>query len=209
MRRQLIGVLLLVAAFVLVPAVESLAQGKKKDGEWDKKSGGIDSATLSPQDYTGKLVSVPGTDRLFVVEIESKNVVVTGISGGGLRTPPRAKTKSVSSKHQVEFQLAEKAKIRSMLLPEQFDDKGNLKKYSNAELARLKGKDPRQPGYEASLDQLQAGQTVLVTLAPAPKRSPKSKDADGLKSEKKLQVTRLVILSEATGPTPAPKGKKK
>lgn len=111
------------------------------------------------------------------------------------------------SKVSVEFQVSEKAKIRTAILPEAFDDKGNIKKYTSKELADLKGKNKALPGYESSIEKLEVGQTVKVTQSVAPKDPPKesAKDApakdmdkdDDVKADKSKQVKLIVILTEA------------
>jgi hypothetical protein len=104
----------------------------------------------------------------------------------------------VNATQKVDFQAEENVKVRVMELPEQFDDKGNIRKYTREELAELKGKDKRLPGYESSIDSLRVGQVVSVRLGvhkkPKPKPSlstgtakdsDKDKDADKDKPKEK------------------------
>src|SRR5262249_6101035 len=49
--------------------------------------------------------------------------------------------------------------------PEQFDEKGHIKKHNGEELAALKGKDKHLPGYESSIETLKPGQIVQVKLS--------------------------------------------
>ncbi len=105
-------------------------------------------------------------------------------------------------KQDVEFQTMEDAKVRTNVLPDQFDEKGNLKKYTRAELAELKGKDKNLEGYESSLEKLEAGQTVKVVLTAAKKKvnpadKDKPKDDQVKDADKKMQVKMIVILAEA------------
>jgi hypothetical protein len=132
---------------------------------------------------------------------------------GGL--PPGYRYDTV--KQDVEFQASETAKVRTMLLPESFDDKGNPKKYTQKEKDELKGKDKTAVGYESSLEKLEAGAKIRVVLghAPAKKKeeADKSADKDEMKdlkdnTDKKMQVKLLVILEESKG-SPAPPPKKK
>jgi hypothetical protein len=118
-----------------------------------------------------------------------------------------------------------------MELPEQFDEKGNIKKYTKEELKQLKGKDTNLPGYESSFEALRPGQLVQVTLAThkakkpaaspgdakdkpaADKAADKDKAAEKDKpaadkdkdSEKHKQVRLIVILKEDAGPVPGGK----
>ncbi len=88
-----------------------------------------------------------------------------------------------------------------------YDDKGNLKKYTAAELKELKGKNPDLPGYAADFDKLQVGQTVRVTLAKPKANKEKDKDAA---DDKKPQVSMVVIVADApTTDTPAKAKKNK
>src|SRR5262249_6507856 len=63
-------------------------------------------------------------------------------------------------KKDVTFHAADTVKVRNANLPQIFDEKGNPKKYTDAEKAELKGKDKNLPGYEANVSDLTAGQTV-------------------------------------------------
>jgi hypothetical protein len=98
--------------------------------------------------------------------------------------------KIVQRTANVDFQAEENVKVRIMVLPEAFDDKGNIKKYTAEELKELRGKDSNLPGYESTTAALKPGQTVRVLLkhhhAPKP-TAPTSpggslKDADKDKS---------------------------
>jgi hypothetical protein len=126
-------------------------------------------------------------------------------------------------KSLVEFQGSETVKVRTMVLPEEFDDKGKPKKYTKEELATLKGKDTNLPGYESSLEKLETGQKLRVVYSPKkkPAAKPKDKDADPDKdvvepkdkekdpTEKKTHVKMIVILEEAPSTTTSPGDKKK
>ncbi len=103
-------------------------------------------------------------------------------------------------KYDVEFQTKENAKVRNMNLPEQFDEKGNPKKYTAKELAELKGKDKDLAGYESALEKLEAGQSIKVVLTEMPvkkKTDDKEKDVAVKDPEKKMQVKTVFILAEA------------
>ena len=120
----------------------------------------------------------------------------------------------------VEFQHTETVKVRTMVLPVEFDDKGNQKKYTKDQLATLKGKDKNLIGYESSLEKLETGQKLRVVLTAVPKKptakatdlekdaekdAPEEKD----KAEKKMQVKMIVILEESKGTSSSAKGKNK
>lgn len=250
MRRRLIGASLLLAAFIVLPGVEVYAQKKKKADD-KPVSKTIDSGKLGVGEYFGTLKSVPGTDRVFLLETEAKQLVPTGKGGGGggrgnnivqmqnqlaqaqrqlaTATTPQARQRAMQNfqqvltrqqramaglkggappgykvdvvKREIEFQASEKAKVRTMTLPEQFDEKGNLKKFTAKELAELRGKDTTLPGYESAMEKLEAGQKIRVTLTPAPANAAaKNKDQDeDAKADKRMQVKLIVIVAESTG----------
>jgi hypothetical protein len=132
--------------------------------------------------------------------------------------------KMTNVSQNVDFQAAEDVKVRFLHLPSSYDDKGNLKKYTQAEIKELKGKDASLPGYESSVEALKAGMVVQVKLtrhqphaAPTTKdkeADPKDKSKDEPKDrsvEKKMQIQLIVIVNDpAAGDTPtgAPKSKK-
>lgn len=132
---------------------------------------------------------------------------------------------------KVDFQASEDLQVRVLQPPAAFDDKGNIKKYTAAELKELKGKNPNLPGYEASNDALKVGQMVRVTLAPYKPPSPgatekkpdldkdKDKDAEEPKkdkakakpmepTEKKRQVNLIVILDDSASSDSTPTSRK-
>src|SRR5262249_40648865 len=85
----------------------------------------------------------------------------------------------------IELEALDDVVVRRARPPEEFDDKGRIKKLTRAELKELKG-DPKQPGYKAEFSDVQTEQYIQVTLvrkkgtavkAPRPKRG-KDKDAD-------------------------------
>jgi hypothetical protein len=76
-------------------------------------------------------------------------------------------------------------KVRTVAPPEEFDDKGEIKKLTAADLKRLKGDDPaekKMPGYKADFSELQVNDVVQVALAAwkpnTPKKGDKGKDKE-------------------------------
>lgn len=108
----------------------------------------------------------------------------------------------------VDFQADANVKVRTKDLPGQFDEKGNIKRYTPAELSALKGKDKGLIGYESSIEALQPGLTVLVSLhthkksnssafAAPPSNQDQADDKEADASiEHKMQVTMIVILKD-------------
>ena len=200
-RRPLGAALLLVAFVFATTSPEALAQKKDKRGVAGPS---IDSAKLAPGEYTGILRSSPGPDRTFTIQVAQTQIVPTSRS---LRS---INYKASVTKQEIDFQASPKVKVRTLVLPEQFDDKGRPKKYTAKELAEFKGKDRGLVGYESSLDKLEPGMEVRITLRPAPAKAAKSKDKDGddAVAEKKLQAS-MIVVTKGAGDGPGVPGKRK
>jgi hypothetical protein len=85
-----------------------------------------------------------------------------------------------------ELELAENVIVRKMFLESEYDDKGNLKTLTKEEKADLRAKDPNptKPGYQAKMEDLQAGLQVKVYLK-MPKKTKPASESD--KAEDKAQ----------------------
>lgn len=253
MTRRLIGMGLLAAIFLTLPALDVHAQNKKKAAN---AGPAIDSGKLNAGEYAGTLRSAPGSDRRFSIEVE----VPKAAGGGGNRNNnagqlmrlqvqmqqaqmqianarnPQQRQQAMNRlmqlqrqlaqqairanqggagritmvKQEIEFQATETVKVRTLVTPEQFDEKGNLKKYTAKELAELKGKDKNLIGFESSLEKLSPGQKVRVALGVARQTAGnKDKEGDAGLNEKRMQVRLIVILDEGSGGTEAPRKAKK
>jgi hypothetical protein len=132
--------------------------------------------------------------------------IVRAIRSAGTGIPSGFKI--VKSITPIEFEAAETVKVRTMVLAEEFDEKGNPKKLTKAELAELKGKDKNLPGYESAIEKLQTGQILRVTLATPAKKPVKKDDDKDVEPEtgKNSKVKLIVVLKEPT--TTAEAGKK-
>jgi hypothetical protein len=64
----------------------------------------------------------------------------------------------------VQLRFGENMKVRLLQPPVEYDDKGNLKRYTAKELKELQGKEDL-PGYTGEADALRTGQIVKVYLA--------------------------------------------
>ncbi|MFQ3649486.1 MAG: hypothetical protein SNJ75_04070 [Gemmataceae bacterium] len=145
-------------------------------------------------------------NQLRQAQLQLQRAMVQAQRSGGSGIPPGYKVEK--TKLAIDFQLTEKAKIRTLVLPETFDEKGNLKTYSPKELAELKGKDKSAPGYEFSVEQLQVGQMVKVTLVRVPKATGGPANERDDADDKSKQVKLLVVM-RAADPSMQPKGAKK
>jgi len=70
----------------------------------------------------------------------------------------------ILSPKDYELRAAEKIKVRTGSPPTEYDDKGNMKRWSVKDLKNLK-KGSKLPGYPAEYDALRPNQTVAVYLA--------------------------------------------
>jgi hypothetical protein len=125
--------------------------------------------------------------------------------------------KIVTTQKDFELDLQDNVPVRKTYVGVEFDDMGNAKKYTKAELAELRGKDTSKPGYTAKLEDVQPGQEVVLYLAPPKKKAAKSDDADLAPAVKASNPTRSSIrmivmtkeLTAAAAANVAVKGKKK
>jgi hypothetical protein len=103
----------------------------------------------------------------------------------------------VTHYQDVEFQAEEAVKVRTLELPDQFDEKGNIKRYTREELRQLKGKDTHLPGYESAFESLKEGQLVQLTLANHQTKKPAGGPGD-TKDKAKLTLGEAVEKSGAS-----------
>lgn len=111
-----------------------------------------------------------------------------------------ARKKSIPSEmmtaKDIEVRAAEKIKIRSLYPPQEYTDKGDLKKWTAKELVLLKGKS-KLPGYPSEYDTLRQNMYLQVYLAKveAPKGgiAKKKLDDDGELGSAKPEVVMVVI----------------
>jgi hypothetical protein len=103
----------------------------------------------------------------------------------------------------IEFEGDDEVKVRTMVLPVEYDDKGKPKKYTEKEKRELKGPNKKLPGYTADWDNLAKGQTVEVHLPKPKKQKPKppakKKDKDDEDAElfkEKPKAVMVVIVAE-------------
>jgi hypothetical protein len=54
--------------------------------------------------------------------------------------------------------------VRRLTLPLEYDDKGNVKEYTEADKKKLRGNDPKKPGYAATWDDVAVGQKIKLYL---------------------------------------------
>jgi hypothetical protein len=103
--------------------------------------------------------------------------------------PPQVKTPAVHNpkvtavSKDLEIQTIDDLIVRRMQPPDQYDEKGTVRKPTQAELKELKGPDPKLPGYKADVNDLKNGQIVTVSLQK--RKDTDKKDADKKDDDKK------------------------
>lgn len=102
---------------------------------------------------------------------------------------------NLSSPKDIDVQASANIKVRTNFPPEEYDDKGNLKRWTAKELQALK-KGSKLPGYPAEYDVLKPGQLVAVYLAKT-HAAPKAKGlkiADPAEVAERPEVVMIVVL---------------
>jgi hypothetical protein len=72
----------------------------------------------------------------------------------------------VTNTKDFDLPIEDNAVYRKLNLPFEYDDTGNVKKYTDKEKADLRGSDKSKPGYTAKFEELQAGQDLELFLTP-------------------------------------------
>jgi hypothetical protein len=118
-----------------------------------------------------------------------------------------------NKKHEVELTTTDEVEVRMRKPKPEFDEKGNVKKFTKKELKELKG-DPKKPGYKADFSDVQPDQVIRVQLvkkkdAPRPpaRKGKKDDDIDPL-AENLPQVSWIMIEYDPAWAPPPPAGKK-
>lgn len=131
---------------------------------------------------------------------------------GGAKNPQQNNNNQpytvVTTSKEFDFEVQETAITRRMVLPVDYDDKGNLKQYSKEELAKLRGTDATKPGYTAKYEDLAVGQVVKLFLTPS-KVAAKKAEGDDVQAAPKPTVRMILIQEDTPAPNLAPNEKKK
>jgi len=99
----------------------------------------------------------------------------------------------------VELVAADDIKVRQLLPPVEFDDKGKPRKLTEKEKKDLRGPDPTLPGYAADFDNLKPEQLVRIYLSRkrgAPRLQLKEVDPEAPAEANRPQVAMVVILAD-------------
>jgi hypothetical protein len=208
----------LALAFVL-PAVPA-AEKDKPAG--DKKEAA--AKMIAAGEVTGRVVNVEATRKVLTVELtvvyQVPNVgAINNIANIKLQMAQAAQNRDINGmrnlqvqllreqanmmqvkkeSHNVDIEAGDEVQVRLKDPPVQFDEKGNVKKYTAKELKELKG-DSKLPGYPGDFDSLKTDQIVQIKLAKmkeTPKPRGKGEDKDSLTDNKPVATT-IMILQDA------------
>jgi hypothetical protein len=113
----------------------------------------------------------------------------------------------IYSPKDYELRAAEKIKVRTATPPAEYDDKGNMKRWTVKDLKNLR-KGSKLPGYPAEYDALRPSQTVAVYLAkpvlPQAKNTKKGIKLEGIKLDEdkeagadRPEVVMIVVVVDA------------
>ncbi len=115
----------------------------------------------------------------------------------------------------LELTAIDEVEVRTKMPKPDFDEKGNPKKLTRKELAKLKGPDPKKKGYEAEFGDIQTEQFIHVQLVKkkdVPKVRPKKGKLDkedlDLLAENLPQISSVMILHDPAWAPPPKKGKR-
>ena len=98
----------------------------------------------------------------------------------------------------IELDVAEAVKVRWLMPPPKFDEKGRIARHTPEELKELKGDDPKVPGYTAEFSDLRDQQTIQV-LVMRKKGAPKpTQPATGKTTTPKTDVDKAMALEAMT-----------
>ncbi len=215
-----IGLLILLACFITVTSADDKTDTKTKSTAKNKKDTKDKKLTGKDLTFVGKLTRVEGAQRYLTVQVIQKipqenagaaqNIINLKRQLIGNRDPNSIRNiqaeiyknqlQLVTYKDQtkdIELQAADDMKVRTMLPPVEYDDKGKRRKLTPKELKEFQGPDPKLKGFIADFDNLKPDQKVEVHLE-KPKTVPKSKTkgkGDATAGEKP-KVVMIVILEE-------------
>ena len=159
----------------------------------------------------GRVVRVEGAQKPLTVQIAIgiPEPTVLGTRAIGGRVVPIVGYQMRQITKDVELWPADDMKVRTLVLPQDFDEKGRPRRYTSKELRELKGPDPKLPGYTADFDSLKPDQIVKIYLArkneavkPPVREKPRRKkdkdddDREPRTTEDRPEIAMIVIVTE-------------
>jgi hypothetical protein len=122
----------------------------------------------------------------------------------------------VTTTKEYELEMEDKVEIRKLFLPFEYDDAGNVRKYSEKEKKALRGDDAKKPGYIAKIEEATKGTGAKLTLTPVPPKKKKdAKDKDAKDDDEQAgiiarpTIRRVLLTKEAPSESSAEPEKKR
>ena len=186
-RFAFVSMIALFMTFGLILGQEKDAKDKGKEKDKDKEKvekPASDNANKEKWVVTGQtnalIKEYRESDGSLVLSIQSVELNPQAMQQmqqarmqGGKANPQQARMNLMKAQENlykqkmedVEFLLKDDVKIRQLLPPESFDEKGNKKRLSAKELAELKGPEKNLPGFPADRSDLNGNTLVQVTFS--------------------------------------------
>ena len=186
-RFAFVSMIALFMTFGLILGQEKDAKDKGKEKDKDKEKvekPASDNANKEKWVVTGQtnalIKEYRESDGSLVLSIQSVELNPQAMQQmqqarmqGGKANPQQARMNLMKAQanlykqkmEDVEFLLKDDVKIRQLLPPESFDEKGNKKRLSAKELAELKGPEKNLPGFPADRSDLNGNTLVQVTFS--------------------------------------------
>ena len=186
-RFAFVSMIALFMTFGLILGQEKDAKDKGKEKDKDKEKvekPASDNANKEKWVVTGQtnalIKEYRESDGSLVLSIQSVELNPQAMQQmqqarmqGGKANPQQARMNLMKAQanlykqkmEDVEFLLKDDVKIRQLLPPESFDEKGNKKRLSAKELAELIGPEKNLPGFPADRSDLNGNTLVQVTFS--------------------------------------------
>lgn len=166
------------SAIVMFSAVLIVADLIGQDGPTTRKASDADYKKLfSASKFDGKVGGIG--PKSISVYVDDTNYQMMLKKANYLPEPKKSlvlkqlQTQYMASNlgKEFEFEFSDKVALRKTNIVFEYDERGNPKKYTPAELAKLKG-EGNKPGYMAKPDEIPVGAPVTVYLRPGKNNRP-------------------------------------
>jgi hypothetical protein len=190
-----------VSALVSFAWASSLgAYEDKKDKPSPPRSSVLSPSPADKDKYKYTLVNKQSV-KLEMVSVKDRSIKISYTVTEGVGRNARTSEKTD------ELIVADDCRFRSLQLPETVDENGKIKKPSPDEIRKLKGSDPKLPGYTVDFDALSAGQQIEVTVSKLKENSAtKKKDKTATAEKEPVVATLIVIQKDDRAQPPGNKG---
>jgi len=187
-------------------------QGKVKNVYESKKTLRISVTVVTPKPNVGAIQGLAQAKQNYLNAIYKRPPDLNGARQAQIQMlQHQANLYTYEKKeHEIELSTVDEVEVRAIKPKPEFDEKGNVKKFTKKQLKELKGPDPKKPGYPAEFGDVQPDQLIKVQLVkkkgepkPAPMRRKKDEELDPL-ADNLPQVSSIMIMHDPAW-VPAPK----